>query len=49
MQQGPFVFQEAIPEQLYRVSANANYRLGAPALAEVEVVVHGSAATAARL
>lgn len=35
---GPFVFQEAIPEQLYRVEANTEYRLGAPKLAEVRVV-----------
>lgn len=44
---GPFVFQEAIPEQLYRVVANSNYRLGAPQLAEVVVVVHGNPSTAA--
>ncbi len=35
---GPFVFQEAIPEQLYRVTANADYRLGTPRLGEVRVV-----------
>ena len=35
---GPFVFREAIPEQLYRVEANANYRLGTPKLGEVRVV-----------
>lgn len=35
---GPFIFREAIPEQLYRVEANPNYRNGAPALAEVRVV-----------
>lgn len=35
---GPFVFKEAIPEQLYRVEANADYRLGTPALKEVRVV-----------
>ncbi|WP_299416311.1 ABC transporter substrate-binding protein [uncultured Sulfitobacter sp.] len=35
---GPFVFKEAIPEQLYRVEANTDYRLGAPALEEVRVV-----------
>ena len=44
---GPFVFREAIPEQLYRVEANESYRLGTPNLAEVEVVVHGDPATAA--
>ncbi|MEP5761322.1 MAG: ABC transporter substrate-binding protein [Litoreibacter sp.] len=36
---GPYVFQEAIPEQLYRVEANADYRLGTPGLEEVRVVV----------
>ncbi|WP_299292533.1 ABC transporter substrate-binding protein [uncultured Tateyamaria sp.] len=35
---GPFVFREAIPEQLYRVEANADYRLGTPRLDEVRVV-----------
>ncbi|MFY0648457.1 ABC transporter substrate-binding protein [Sulfitobacter geojensis] len=35
---GPFVFKEAIPEQLYRVEANTNYRLGTPRLEEVRVV-----------
>lgn len=35
---GPFVFREAIPEQLYRVEANTEYRLGAPKLKEVRVV-----------
>ncbi|GIT93175.1 peptide ABC transporter substrate-binding protein [Jannaschia pagri] len=44
---GPFIFQEAIPEQLYRVEANPNYRLGAPGLAEVQVVGIPSPATAA--
>ena len=44
---GPFVFKEAIPEQLYRVEANPSYWQGAPGLAEVEVVVHGDPATAA--
>ncbi|MEM1074171.1 MAG: ABC transporter substrate-binding protein [Pseudomonadota bacterium] len=44
---GPFVFKEAIPEQLYRVEANPDYRLGAPALDEVRVVVSGDPATAA--
>ncbi|WP_255449533.1 ABC transporter substrate-binding protein [Shimia ponticola] len=44
---GPFVFQEAIPEQRYRVEANPNYRLGAPGIAEIEVVGIPSPATAA--
>lgn len=44
---GPFVFKEAVPEQLYRVEANANYRLGTPGLEEVRVVVSGDPATAA--
>lgn len=44
---GPFVFKEAVPEQLYRVEANDNYRLGAPELDEVRVVVSTNPATAA--
>ncbi len=44
---GPFVFKEAIPEQLYRVEANPNYRLGTPGLDEVRVVVSGDPASAA--
>ncbi|MEL6681245.1 MAG: ABC transporter substrate-binding protein [Pseudomonadota bacterium] len=44
---GPFVFKEAVPEQLYRVEANPNYRLGAPGLEEVNVVVSTNPATAA--
>ena len=44
---GPFVFKEAVPEQLYRVEANANYRLGTPGLEEVRVVVANNPATAA--
>ena len=35
---GPYIFREAIPEQLYRVEANVDYRLGAPGLKEVRVV-----------
>lgn len=35
---GPFVFRESIPEQLYRVEANADYRLGTPGLKEVRVM-----------
>lgn len=44
---GPYVFKEAIPQQLYRAEANANYRLGAPGLEEVKVVVSGDPASAA--
>ena len=44
---GPFVFREAIPDQLYRVEANPDYRLGAPGLSEVSVVVSGDPASAA--
>ncbi|MEP1649513.1 MAG: ABC transporter substrate-binding protein [Paracoccaceae bacterium] len=44
---GPFVFKEAVPEQLYRVEANDDYRLGAPGLEEVRVVVSTNPATAA--
>jgi peptide/nickel transport system substrate-binding protein len=44
---GPYVFKEAIPEQLYRAEANAGYRLGTPGLDEVRVVVAGDSASAA--
>ncbi|MEM1160967.1 MAG: ABC transporter substrate-binding protein [Pseudomonadota bacterium] len=44
---GPYVFKEAIPQQLYRAEANANYRLGTPGLQEIRVVVAGDPATAA--
>ncbi len=44
---GPYIFKEAVPEQLYRVEANPNYRLGLPGLEEVRVVVAGDPATAA--
>ncbi|MEM9850694.1 MAG: ABC transporter substrate-binding protein, partial [Pseudomonadota bacterium] len=44
---GPYVFREAVPEQLYRVEANANYWQGTPGLDEVRVVVAGDPATAA--
>ena len=44
---GPFVFKEAVPEQLYRVEANRDYRLGTPGLEEVRVVVAGDPASAA--
>lgn len=44
---GPYIFKEAIPEQLYRAEANPDYRLGTPGLEEVRVVVSGDPATAA--
>jgi len=44
---GPFVFREAIPDQLYRVEANPIYRDGASALAEVRVVRAADPAAAA--
>ena len=44
---GPYVFQEAIPEQLYRAKANPDFRLGAPGLDGVQVVVASDPATAA--
>lgn len=44
---GPFVFKEAVPDQLYRAEANTEYRLGVPALEEVRVVVSVNPATAA--
>lgn len=44
---GPYVFKEAVPEQLYRAEANPEYRLGDPGLGEVRVVVAGDPATAA--
>lgn len=44
---GPFIFREAIPDQLYRAKANLNYRDGAPALAEMRVVRAADPASAA--
>lgn len=44
---GPFVFKEAVPDQLYRAEANPNYRLGAPGLAEIRVVAAADPASAA--
>ncbi len=44
---GPYIFREATPQQLYRAEANADYRLGAPGLSEVRVVVAADPATAA--
>lgn len=44
---GPYIFREAVPEQLYRAEANPDYRLGAPGLDEVRVVISGDPASAA--
>lgn len=44
---GPYIFREAVPEQLYRVEANTGYRLGAPGFEEVRVVAAPDPATAA--
>ncbi|MEM8749787.1 MAG: ABC transporter substrate-binding protein [Pseudomonadota bacterium] len=44
---GPYVFKEAIPEQLYRAEANPDYRLGKPGLSGVRLVVSPDPATAA--
>lgn len=35
---GPFIFKEVVPDQLYRVEADENFRMGTPALKEVSVV-----------
>lgn len=44
---GPYIFREAITEQLYRAEANTNYRLGAPGFQEVRVVASPDPAAAA--
>ncbi|SHF43630.1 peptide/nickel transport system substrate-binding protein [Ruegeria intermedia] len=44
---GPYVFKEAVPEQLYRTEANLNYWQGTPGLEEVRVVASANPATAA--
>lgn len=44
---GPFIFREAVPEQLYRAEANPNYWQGTPGLAEVRVVATPDPSTAA--
>ena len=44
---GPYIFREAIVDQLYRVAANPDYRLGEPGFEEVSVVVSPDPATAA--
>ncbi|QFT72550.1 ABC transporter substrate-binding protein [Ruegeria sp. THAF33] len=44
---GPYVFKEAVPEQLYRAEANLNYWQGTPGLEEVRVVASANPATAA--
>ncbi|PJI84674.1 peptide/nickel transport system substrate-binding protein [Yoonia maricola] len=44
---GPYIFREAVPEQLYRVEADIDYRQGAPGFAEVRVVASPDPASAA--
>ncbi|ABG31470.1 peptide ABC transporter substrate-binding protein [Roseobacter denitrificans] len=44
---GPYVFREAIVDQLYRVEANPDYRLGAPGFEEVRVAASPDPAAAA--
>jgi peptide/nickel transport system substrate-binding protein len=44
---GPYIFREAVPEQLYRAEANDGYRLGEPGLDEVRIVISGDPSTAA--
>ena len=44
---GPFVFNEAIPQQLYSVTAHTNYWQGSPKLKSASAVVSGDPATAA--
>lgn len=44
---GPFVFKEAVPEQLYRVEANTAYWQGTPGLKEVSVVANSNPSSAA--
>ncbi|MFK7751860.1 MAG: ABC transporter substrate-binding protein [Sedimentitalea sp.] len=43
---GPYIFREAVPDQLYRVEANTDYRLGAPGFEEVRVVASPDPAAA---
>ena len=44
---GPYIFREAVPDQLYRVEANTNYRMGEPGFDAVRVVASPDPATAA--
>lgn len=44
---GPYVFKEAVPDQLYRAERNPNYWQGQPGLEEVRVVAASDPATAA--
>ena len=44
---GPFIFREAVPDQLYRVEANPNYRDGVPGIAEVRTLAVTDPAAAA--
>lgn len=44
---GPYIFREAVPDQLYRAEANTEYRDGAPGLSEIRIVASGDPAAAA--
>lgn len=44
---GPYIFKEAIPDQLYRAEANTAYRLGEPGLEEVKIVIAADPASSA--
>ena len=44
---GPYVFQEAVPDQTYRVKANPDYRLGAPGLETITFTTAPDPAAAA--
>lgn len=44
---GPYIFREAVTEQLYRVEANDDYREGAPGFEEIRVVASPDPASAA--
>jgi len=44
---GPYIFREAITEQLYRAEANTAYRLGTPGFEEIRVVASPDPAAAA--
>ncbi|MEP1201895.1 ABC transporter substrate-binding protein [Tateyamaria sp.] len=43
---GPYIFRGAVPEQSYRVEANADYRLGEPGFDALRVVASPDPATA---
>ncbi|MEL6463660.1 MAG: ABC transporter substrate-binding protein [Pseudomonadota bacterium] len=44
---GPYIFREAVPDQLYRAEADADYRGGTPGFEEVRVVASPDPASAA--